>query len=493
MGEPPHWVQARPLKGALPRSAYEGPDEELFDWQRIRRYLLFSLGSVRRRRWLFLFVFCGMVVAAAAALAVLPKTYEVESRLLVQTNQVMGPQSGQMDPPTRSAAELIIRTDNLHALIGQTLLLQEWFDHRAPIQRLKDWISFKIRGRPNPQEMLRDLTGLLSNRLVVWSTPEGMVVIRVTWSDPLVAFRLVEAAEQNFLEQRHVLEISTISEKLSILEGHAALKKKEIARQVEELQRRGPTANSGPRPAPRVALPGAMDPRIQNLKVMLDAKRRTIADLEEMRRRHALELQTRLTEQRSIYSEKHPVVVSLQQSIDALQGESPQVSALRREEAALRERLAQAGEQTDLSAAIPTIPPDLFRSERELLGAEDPSVDYARAQLRFGLQEYASLLDRISAAHIDLDTAQAGFKYRYSVVVPPEVPRGPIKPKSSLVMLASLIVGLLLGLFATTAADLRRGVVLERWQVEELLRPSTAILQIHYPRRSGPPASAGSS
>jgi uncharacterized protein involved in exopolysaccharide biosynthesis len=494
MGEPPDWVQARPLKRPQPHSVYEGPSEELFDWQKVRRYIRFTLGSVRRRRGLFLLVSCGMVGMAAAALAVLPKTYEVESRLLAQMNPVMGSQSGQMDPPTRSAAELIIRTENLHALIEQTHLLDEWFKRRAPIQRLRDWITLKLRGPPNSQELLRDLTGLLSKRLVVWTTPEGMVAIRLTWPDPLIAYRLVDAAEQNFLEKRHVLEISSISERLSILEGHAAEKKKDIVRQVDELQRRKDSgAKTALRDETRPAVPHPVDPKILKLKVMLDAKRRTIADLEEMRRRHALELQTRLTEQRSIYSENHPVVINLRESIEAVQSESPQVISLRREEASLRGELARAGGHADFATRLPTIPPDLFRSERELLGLEDPSMDYERAQLRFALQEYANLLDRISAAHIDLDTAQAGFKYRYSVVMPPEVPRGPIKPKSSLVMFASLIVALLLGLFATTAADMRGGLVLEHWQIEELVGPSTVILQIHYPQRRGTLASPGSS
>ena len=63
----------------------------------------------------------------------------------------------------------------------------------------------------------------------------------------------------------------------------------------------------------------------------------------------------------------------------------------------------------------------------------------------------------------------AAFKYRYRMVVPPQIPNGPIKPKASLMMVAAAIAGLLLALFTTTLADLRSGVVLERWQLEDLL------------------------
>jgi hypothetical protein len=36
-------------------------------------------------------------------------------------------------------------------------------------------------------------------------------------------------------------------------------------------------------------------------------------------------------------------------------------------------------------------------------------------------------------------------------------------------------------------------LVLEHWQIEELVGPSTVILQIHYPQRRGTLASPGSS
>jgi len=77
--------------------------------------------------------------------------------------------------------------------------------------------------------------------------------------------------------------------------------------------------------------------------------------------------------------------------------------------------------------------------------------------------------ERIDSARIDLDTARAAFKYRYSVVIPPQVPRGPIKPKTPLVMAGAVIAGLVLALFATTFADFRAGVVLKHWQLEDLL------------------------
>ncbi len=484
-------VHARPIHSPAPHPVYDGPHEELFDWHKVQGYALFSLGSVRRRPLLFLSVFATMILLAVVALVVLPKTYEVQSRLLAQKNPVLAVRadSNQMEP-TRAAAETIIGRDNLRSLIQQTDLLQEWTKHRAPILRWKDWLLRALNRAPTEEELTKGLTLLLEKNLTVWTTPDGTVAIQVRWRDPLMAYRLVDAAQQNFLEKRHVLEISTIVEQISILEGHASGLKKEIETQVAELQRlRDNFAPKSARAAPPPPPAKMVDPEQRNLRVMLNAKRRVITDLEEFRQRHLVELQTRLTEQRAIYSENHPIVVDLQRSIELLRHQSPQVVMLRQEEADLRRQLANYSEGAEgVAPGAANIPAELFR---DLSGSEDSSVEYAGSQLRYAAAQYASLRERIDAARIDLDTARAAFKYRYSVVVPPEIPGSPIKPKATLVIMAALVAGLFLALFATTAADLLSGVVLERWQLEDLLPPSQAILGVPW-RAAGqlPPAGA---
>lgn len=461
--------------------AYAPPSEELFDWQRARRYLVFALGSVRRRLLLFLSVSGGMVVLAAAALSVLPKTYQVESRLLAQKNPVLAVRadSSQMDLQTRAAAETIIRRDNLQALMRQADLLQEWQKSRAPILRLKDWVLRMVHLEPSAKDLTEGLTDLLEKNFTVWTTPDGTVGIKVEWRDAPTAFRLVDAAQQNFMEKRYVLEVSTIDEQISILEGHAATLKKEIEAQVAELQRLRKTP--GARGRRSLALGPAvrsLDPDAPNLRAVLDGKRRAIADLEDSRRKKIAELQTRLTEQRAIYSENHPGLLDLERSIESLHRESPQLGVLRQEERDLRRQLADRSEDEGAIPGAPTIPADLFR---DLSTDEDSSVEYARAQLQYAAQQYAGLRGRIDTARIDLDTARAAFKYRYSVVTPPQMPRGPIKPKTPLVMAAALIAGLVLALFATTLADIRAGLVLNRWQLEDLLGSAGTIVDVRLP------------
>jgi len=462
-----------------PQPAYAPPTEELFDWERVRRYAVFALGSVRRRLLLFLSVWVGMVVLAAAALAVLPKTYAVESRLLAQKNPVLAVRadSSQMDQPTRAAAETIMRRDNLQALMRQADVLQEWQKSRAPILKLKDWALRMLHLAPATKELTEGLTDLLEKNFTVWTTPDGTVGIKLEWRDAPTAFRLVDAAQQNFIEKRYVLEVSTIAEQIAILEGHAAALKKDIETQVAELQRlrKTPAGKGGRSVALRPAV-RALDPDGPNLRAVLDGKRRAIADLEDSRRKKIAELQTRMTEQRAIYSENHPGLLDLERSIESLRRESPQLATLRQEERDLRRQLADHSEDGEGAiAGAPTIPADLFRS---LSTDEDSSVEYARAQLQYAAQQYAGMRGRIDSARIDLDTARAAFKYRYSVIVPPEVPRGPIKPKVPLVMAAALMAGLALALFATTAADFRSGALLEMWQLQSLLAPATAIVEV---------------
>ena len=94
---------------------------------------------------------------------------------------------------------------------------------------------------------------------------------------------------------------------------------------------------------------------------------------------------------------------------------------------------------------------------------------YARGQLRDAMDKYAALRTQIQTAQIDLETAQAAFKYRYSVVTPAHPPKSPTAPNVPLVMLAALIAALICSLLVSVLADVRAGRLLERWQIERLL------------------------
>ena len=86
--------------------------------------------------------------------------------------------------------------------------------------------------------------------------------------------------------------------------------------------------------------------------------------------------------------------------------------------------------------------------------------------------QYQQMVERVSAAQIDLDAARSAFKYRYHVVWPPEVPRKPVSPKAWKVFGLGSVASLLLALLVAAVPGLRSGRIEERWQVERIPRPA---------------------
>jgi hypothetical protein len=78
-------------------------------------------------------------------------------------------------------------------------------------------------------------------------------------------------------------------------------------------------------------------------------------------------------------------------------------------------------------------------------------------------------MDRVDAARIELHAAQAAFKYRYTVVDPPEIPKEAKRPDRVLLSVGGLFLGAVLAVFAAAARDLAGGRFVEAWQVRRLL------------------------
>jgi hypothetical protein len=169
----------------------------------------------------------------------------------------------------------------------------------------------------------------------------------------------------------------------------------------------------------------------------------------------------------------------MEQRISALQKESPQVLQLKRDEEALVQEYKTRGGRdvvnlsdmgssprpsvssgADLDAALSSLMPGLD---------EDPAMLVARDQLRMATARYQDLLMRIDAARIELDTARAAFKYRYSVVSPALTPRKPISPNVLLIILGGVLGAIGCAFFATTLMDLKGKRLIEPWQVESQL------------------------
>src|SRR5438105_1804451 len=476
-----------PLQRSQPLSSESPEPSDLFDYRRLREYASFGIHSLGRRKLLALTVFAAVFGCALLSLYALPKEYDSEVKLIGQRNQVISSLAvpgrnmpTDADAPARAAWDTIMRRDNLVALIEQTGLVAHFYAHRSPAGRLKDRIN-TLLGRDLSEDAKLDVVlGMLEKRLVVSSAAswqgEGTVTIGMEWPDPVMAHTLVEAAQQSFIEARHISELSNIAEAISILEGHSALMREEVEEAAEALAkvRNVRIARSAPAPSPAPAAPPRpvrpSEASLQ-LKSIIEAKQRAIDDLEDFRKKRLLELQARLSEQKAIYSETHPIVVDLALSVRSMSSESPQVATLRREMNDLRaEYLRRGGDEGAEKHAFASLPSDIGvkveLSERVLASPEEISK---QPMLHQALSKYTALLDRIDSAKIEMDTARAAFKYRYSVFWPARIPTKPAKPKVPMVLGAGILAGLLLALFASTAADVISRRVFEPWQVEREL------------------------
>jgi len=483
------------------------------DRQKVRNYASFLLGSVRRHRPLVAAVFISILGATIGSFFVLPKTYHVETKALAQPTSaltVRGDGPGA-DSLTRAAADTVLRQENLLALIQQTDLLRYTKEHRAPVQRARDAVVRFVHGHEDSEaDQLDALVRRLETKLVVWTSDSGTTVggstvtIAVDWPDGPMACRLVDAAQRAFLDARYAREITAVAESIEILRRHTTSLKADIDDAVGGIETMRATTSP---PKAEVGLPATPgkprvvsmqrpvtpravrpDAELQQLKVELQAKIQAVDELEDLRRRRLSDLQARLAEARATYTENHPTIVDLKQSIVALSVESAQVTGLRQEAASLKAEYDSraAGDSsaptplvawtTTLPSPIggvastpPQLPSDVLRIALDLREDRDPAMVYARAQLRDAMDKYAALRNQIQAAQIDLETAQAAFKYRYTVVTPARLPRSPTVPNVPLVTLVAFIAAMLCGILFAVLLDVRRGRLLERWQIERLL------------------------
>ena len=459
----------------------EDPDDfELIDLEALRDHAGFVYRSVWRRRRLALGTFLGVLAATGLLLAVLPRTYQVQMQLLAQKNSLM-PALGNpnrtvpsdADAPTRAAPEAVKRRDNLVSLLKQTDLMNRWEATRPRLLKLKDWIVDLLGPNETEEERINTMVDYLEKQLWVLTT-EDTISIGIDWPDAEQAYRLVDGAQQNFLEQRHLLEVSAIAETITILEGHAQALKETIDVALEDLARAEASRAKGrgilalPIPARRDSAFEAQRSQAAEVKVMLDSKRQAIRELEDFRRRRLAELQVELAQQRAVYADAHPAVVKVLQSIAALQRDSPQLSALRQDERQLLsdyEKVARVKGDAPVPAPAPGTSTAERPGRRGPGAPEETNAELARTRLRFAMSKYDSLLERIDSAKIELDTARAAFKYRYSVLRPAMFPKHPTKPRIPLIALAGLLLAVLSAFATTGLADWRSRRVLEPWQV----------------------------
>jgi uncharacterized protein involved in exopolysaccharide biosynthesis len=504
--------------------------DKLVDFRQIADYAGFVAGALGRHKIIAGVTFILVLAVTAAAAHFWPKTYHVQAKLLAQRydriaaldnpGRAFGPDT---DVPSRSAEAAVLRHDNLVTVIKQTDLLNQWERTRAPILKVKDAMFQRVFGKPTTDEQLDGFIGLLEQRLLVSVNAEGMIEFNLDWPDGRVAYELVHAAMQNFIESRRASETSAITESISILGRSAASLQADIDRSFAELQSeqaRRPRAEPAKRAAPAPStfitsaaadpappiLAGASPEILSDMtrqKAALDLTRQEIAKLEDSRRQQLSDLQAKLASGLTIYTEGHPTITGLRQSIASVSRDSPQLIALRseaqrleaqfestskivedEEEKAEFARRAPAGQQvarpsekpvsarTAQIAALAPLPgaalASVSRASDEVAfgGSPSDSTSPSSLRLRLELGQLSSIRDRINGAQIELASSEAAFQYRYSVMKPAQEPRKPIKPNVPAILVAGALGAFLLAMAASVGTDLLSGRIVEPWQLE---------------------------
>jgi uncharacterized protein involved in exopolysaccharide biosynthesis len=477
-----------PPRDELPE--VEKAQAQLVDWEALRDYLAYIKNAVLRHKLLALTTF---VVTATLGLAIakyLPRTYYSQATLLPKRSSTIAAlvnpdriaaldpdppnplrPPGEVDSVTRSAGQAVLRRENLVALIKRVNLLDRWEATRAPLLRLKDSVMQAISSRPSEDIKLDAMVGMLEKQLNV-DTEDGRVTLSVLWPDPQLAYELVDAAQQSFLEARQREDLATITDAMNILElheKHAAENVKQAYTRAEKvfteimIDRRRVVGD------PRVAGGFSSNQQLAGLRFLIRAKRRAISDSEEQHNRRLEQLNAELVAQRKLYGENHPNIVELEQRIVGLRAQgSPNTKVLQTEEKQLNTEYQRYGGS---AVPFPDEPqPDPYGLERVLIGilpalGENPKAALAKDELQTALAVQQQLRHRIDAAKLERDIVQASFKYRYTVLTPADFPRAPVKPNAKVIALGGMVAGLLLGLFAAIARDVLSGRMLQAWQV----------------------------
>jgi uncharacterized protein involved in exopolysaccharide biosynthesis len=435
-----------------------------------------------------------------------PRTYEVSVRILAQRNLVLpaldNPQNAEnrdADNLTKNAADAILKRDNLLALIKQLDLLDRWQATRQPLLRVKDKIMATF-GKTTDEERLRNMVGVLGKRLTV-AADDATITITVVWSDKQTAFDIASALQKNFLDARYDSSLDVVKDAIHILEERAKPEAVDVDAALAELMkldaqhREGlagaasaqPSARAWARPTVATAAGSRVvsTPPDDAVAQDLEDVRRRLRLLKESRDQELLQAQAQLSEARTTLGPLHPTIRALNEKIAQLSEPSPELNALRARERSLVAQLAgpamrpaaaslngSARPQAEVPLVIEARP--LARpaqTVRDLLDVhEDPQVTQARANLQAVTAKYNDLLARIDAANIELEVTRAAFKYQYSVVQPPELPREPIKPKIALLLAAAALLAALLTFAVPGGLDLFAGRFVESWQIESRLK-----------------------
>jgi uncharacterized protein involved in exopolysaccharide biosynthesis len=470
----------------------------------IRSYLSFAKRAIKTRRLtIAIIAFVGIALTGVVA-KFIPRTYHCATVLMTVENAVLDGDRGAK--PLAGAKNLIMRHENLEQLVKQTGLIKKFSERRPPLLRFKDELIQSLTGKLDDKTMTAVLVGTLETKIAV-DTTDSNLAIDVDWNDRYTAAELAQAVQDNFLKIRHKAEISAFQEKMAILDNHAGKMRQEIETLASQLDAAANEAanlnkpsggSTAPRPAaatgggaraPRSTKP-VTDAQLPELRERLGGMKQKLMAVEAERAGRMGSENAKLDELKLKFTPSHPQVITQEERLAMASQVSSELALLRSEVADLESQIKQrdamvktgpasaggAGGGGAARAAGAEAEP--LSADVTMLLARDEGDPALKAQLSGAVIRYGSLRDDVRAAKIALDTAQAAFNHRYQVMIPVEVPNKPSKPSLAVVIGAGIFLSLLLALIIPILSELRRGVLVEYWQVDAFHLPVLADLHL---------------
>jgi uncharacterized protein involved in exopolysaccharide biosynthesis len=447
--------------------------------------------SAKRRKGLSFVVMmiCGALTVLGAIFA--PRSYEVESRVLVQrTANLTGAQAQYVSPEemrnlAREYEEQVMARDNILAIVKQKNLVSRWDDMRQPHRRLIDKINRKL-GKPAPSddEKYDALVTNIEHRMKVW-VDATTVTVRLEWSEPLAARDIVDAAVKNFLDARFQSEVGVIPARLKIQEGFVAQAHKDLESAATELVRlqkaNDPTKKVNliipqlPQGVNEKPAPIDADPA---LKAKLDTVRGQIQQAQQAKLQRLAELNQQLIEKQQTLAPGHPEVIGLKQTIAATEAsQSPGVAGLKQQEQEILNEMAQQQKAAQAKANEPrpvpraiAVPAPAPAAPPEIIAASAPkSVQDAQVRFDTVTATYQTLVKQLQELQVQMQEQEAQYKNRYKITHPAEAPAGPKRPVALIAIAIGILATIASVLMVAALADRFSGIFFEPRDVRDRL------------------------
>jgi hypothetical protein len=491
---------------AIGRDLSEDDESGGLSVEAIRELVGFALRAARRRLALSVLTFLVVAALSVAAAKIMPRSYRAEVKLLAQRSTPIRllsqstPGVDTVDNPTKNTVALVMRRDNLVALATDANLPERFRETRPAALRFKDRVMGQIFGAPSDQDMLMAMAYTLEKQLEV-EADDMTVTITVDWANPRIAYDLASLVQKNFMDARYDSDVSVINASLGVLETHA---KEELARVDSELEEynkqiiekskrtqagsarglfgRLPTSLM-PRTVGGAELPWTPDP---DLAASLEEKRLRIRAIEESEQRTVDTLRQEIQKQELSLTPMHPVVIALQQHLEAASQPSPELLQLRGDVRALMAQLVPPPRSMELRSGVPTAAGSPLGTAGmgpalESPAANDPTslavkdevvgpLALSESRLSLAMRAYQDALTRLDAAKVELDITRTISQHRYTVLSPAEVPRKPRKATASVVAAGGVMGGAIFAILLAAAIDWVTGRILESWQIRRRLK-----------------------